>query len=99
MLFPVNNPSEQFFCLNKQQCKCYVYSRHSPKVKGGFKVVGRGGHTTPLSLKIILHHFYRQIKSIIMFSWQVYRPPLSEFSGSAPANVCNNVHRKVHNAT
>ena len=44
MLFPVNNPSEQFFCLNKQQRKCYVYSRHSSKVKGGFKEVGRGGH-------------------------------------------------------
>ena len=44
MLFPVNNPSEQFFCLNKQQRKCYVYSRHSSKVKGGFKGVGRGGH-------------------------------------------------------
>ena len=42
---------------------------------------GEEATTTPFSLKIILHHFYRQIKGIIMYSWQVYRPPLSEFSG------------------
>ena len=81
MLFPVNNPSEQFFCLNKQRRKCYVYSRHSSKVKGGLRGWGEEATTTPFSLKIILHHFYRQIKGIIMYSWQVYRPPLSEFSG------------------
>ena len=42
---------------------------------------GEEATTTPFSLKIILHHFYRQIKGIIMYSWQVYRPPLSQFSG------------------
>ena len=57
--------------------------------------MGRGGRDNPFFFEI-LYYFYR---ILILDSWHVSRPPHSEISGSAPANVCNNVRRKVDNAT
>ena len=51
------------------------------------------------SLLALAKSIYYRILSL--YSWQVSgsRPPLSEFSGFAPANVCNNLRRKVDKAS
>ena len=51
--------------------------------------------TTPFFFEI-LYDFYR---ILCLYSWQVSQPPLSEFSRFAPANVCDNLRRRVDNAT
>ena len=51
--------------------------------------------TTPFFFEI-LYDFYRILS---LYSWQASRPLLSEFFGFAPANVCNNLRRKVDKAT
>ena len=65
-------------------CSLYSMSPNSQR-----RIQGRGSGdeeaaTTPFFFEI-LYHFYRILS---LYSWQVSRPPLSEFSGSAPANVC-----------
>ena len=64
--------------------------------KGGFSGGGdEEAATTPFFFEILCN-FYRILN---LYSWQVFRPFLSEFSGSAPANESNKVRRKVENAT
>ena len=76
---------------------CSLYSM-SPNSQRRIQCRGSGDEeaaTTPFFFEI-LYDFYRIFS---LYSWQVSRPPLSEFSGLASANVCNNLRRKVDKAS
>ena len=75
---PVNNSSGLFFCLNKQQCKCFVSCIQSLLIVKGRFSGGSGDKeaaTTPFFFEI-LYQFYRILS---LYSWQESRNSFLNF--------------------
>ena len=106
MGFNLFNSEDSLSC---QFCKYTAYFYFIPCiqclliVKGGFRGggggLGRGGDVEAATTPFFFDILYVFSGILILYSWQLSQPPLSEFSGFAPANVCNNLRRKVDKAS